>query len=195
MKIKVNSLTKVLITSLLIIGSTNTVYASQWNQNSTGWWYQCDNGSYYKNEWQWINGKCYYFDTKGYMLSDTITPDGYTVNKDGEWVINGVIQKQQANYDKWIGKYISEDDQSITVTGADSNGINLTYYGYSEDGWYTHEYTFSYVNEEKTKAVHKYDNGYHVFSTYYTLTDDGIKVEVSPAGGWEEGFYSRKKSL
>lgn len=36
--------------------------------------------------------ECYYFDGNGYMLANTTTPDGYTVNADGAWTVNGVVQ-------------------------------------------------------------------------------------------------------
>lgn len=62
------------------------VFAGEWRQDSTGWWYQNDNGSYVKNAWKEVNGKWYYFNEGGYMLSNTTTPDGYLVNESGEWV-------------------------------------------------------------------------------------------------------------
>lgn len=39
----------------------------QWKKNSVGWWYQNSDGTYPKNQWQGVNGKSYYFDSKGYM--------------------------------------------------------------------------------------------------------------------------------
>ena len=41
--------------------------------------------------WQWIDGKCYYFDNLsaenyGQMHTEGRTPDGYSVNADGQWV-------------------------------------------------------------------------------------------------------------
>lgn len=76
------------------------VSAAVWQQDDTGWWYQEDNGSYPVNTWKWIDGnndgvaECYYFNEKGYMLSNTTTPDGYQVNASGAWVVNGVVQTQ-----------------------------------------------------------------------------------------------------
>ncbi|MGE9893378.1 hypothetical protein ACQRAF_14075 [Lachnospiraceae bacterium SGI.240] len=29
---------------------------AQWKQNTTGWWYQNADGSYPRNQWQYING-------------------------------------------------------------------------------------------------------------------------------------------
>ena len=46
-------------------------------------------------EWQWLDGnedgiaECYAFDREGWMYADTATPDGYTVNTDGAWAVNG----------------------------------------------------------------------------------------------------------
>lgn len=62
-----------------------TSYA-QWCQNENGWWYSYTDGSYPVNTWKEIDGKYYYFDGNGYMLSNTITPDGYTVGSDGAWI-------------------------------------------------------------------------------------------------------------
>lgn len=77
-----------------------TAFAGQWNSDSRGWWYQNDDGSFTANSWQWIDGnsdgiaECYYFDENGYMLSNTTTPDGQTVDSNGAWVIDGILQTQ-----------------------------------------------------------------------------------------------------
>lgn len=50
------------------------------------------------SKWQWIDGnndgiaESYYFNHEGYLYVDTITPDGYQVDKIGAWIIDGVIQ-------------------------------------------------------------------------------------------------------
>ena len=48
--------------------------------------------------WQWIDGNCYYLDTQGQnegaLYRNTTTPDGFTVDAEGRWVVNGVVQKQ-----------------------------------------------------------------------------------------------------
>ena len=82
----------------MVVGSNMTVFAAGWQQNATGWWWQNDDGSWPANSWQWLDGngdgvaECYYFDGNGYMLANTTTPDGYTVNADGAWTVNGVVQ-------------------------------------------------------------------------------------------------------
>lgn len=75
---------------------------------SSGWWYATNenNTTWYsapegqKTAWFWLDGnqdgiaECYCFNDSGWMYADTVTPDGYTVNKDGAWVINGEVQKK-----------------------------------------------------------------------------------------------------
>lgn len=78
-------------------------FAAGWQHNDTGWWYGTneDNTMWYASGWQWIDGdgdgvaECYYFDTKGYMMAGTSTPDGYTVNADGAWVHDGSVQTKK----------------------------------------------------------------------------------------------------
>ena len=89
-----------LMAMAMVVGSNMTVFASGWQQNTTGWWWQNNDGSWPANSWQWLDGngdgvaECYYFDGNGYMLANTTTPDGYTVNADGAWTVNGEIQTQ-----------------------------------------------------------------------------------------------------
>lgn len=88
------------ITTAVSVSFTAISYAGQWKQDTTGSWWQEDNGSYPVNTWSWIDGnqdgvsECYYFDGSGYRLTNTVTPDGYQVNGDGAWVVNGVVQTQ-----------------------------------------------------------------------------------------------------
>lgn len=63
-----------------------TALAGEWKQDSKGWWYQNNDESYPVNCWQEINGKQYYFNDSGYLLTNTTTPDGKQVNSNGELV-------------------------------------------------------------------------------------------------------------
>ena len=44
--------------------------------------------------WMETVAECYYFDGNGYMAANTTTPDGYTVDGSGAWVVDGVVQTQ-----------------------------------------------------------------------------------------------------
>ena len=83
-------------TALLSMLASSTVFAGQWKQEGSTWKYQNDDGSYVTNNWQWIDGKSYCFDSNGNMYANTTTPDGYTVNADGQWTVDGVVQNQNA---------------------------------------------------------------------------------------------------
>ena len=102
--------------------TTNTAGSfKEWVQDAKGWWVRLNNGSwpasvwqryswnggqywyyfgadgYVMSGWQWINGKCYYLEPAagknfGHMYENTTTPDGYTVNANGEWTVNGAVQ-------------------------------------------------------------------------------------------------------
>ena len=112
-------LKKVLFATMLISCSMSMpVMAGTW-QTGTGanqgkWWYDNGNGSYTNNGWQWIDGngdgiaESYYFDNNGWLLTNTTTPDGYTVNADGAWVENGMVQSQ---------KVMSDNDSTQDIAG------------------------------------------------------------------------------
>ena len=92
---------RIFTTALFMSVSMNQItFAGQWKSDNNGWWYQNDDGSYPTNTWQWIDGngdgisESYYFNENGYMLANTVTPDNYTVNADGAWTVNGVVQTQ-----------------------------------------------------------------------------------------------------
>lgn len=44
--------------------------------------------------WAWIDGYCYYFTNKNMRdkITNGTTPDGYTVDEQGRWMVNGVVQ-------------------------------------------------------------------------------------------------------
>ncbi len=71
-----------------------------WQKNETGWWYGTNAAgtTWYHDGWQWIDGykdgfsECFYFTPNGYIVTNGKTPDGYDVNADGQWSINGVVQ-------------------------------------------------------------------------------------------------------
>lgn len=93
----------------------------------------------------------------------------------------------------WIGTYVAEDEQEITVSSADDSGIVLTFIGYSEEGPYTDTQLLAYANPDKTKVIYsEYYDGVIVQERIYTLTETGIQVETVPGGGWADGFYARR---
>lgn len=75
---------KLLIGAAVLSSTISTAaFAGEWKQDNNGWWYENDNGSYSVNCWQEINGKQYFFNESGYILTNTTAPDGRQVGADG----------------------------------------------------------------------------------------------------------------
>lgn len=61
---------------------SQTGASSEWKQNSTGWWYK--EGSSWATGWRLIDGNWYYFNSDGYMVTNT-SVGGYYLNENGVW--------------------------------------------------------------------------------------------------------------
>ncbi len=117
---------------ILLVLLTFPVFAAQgrWQQEpySGRWRWQTADGYYYSSCWQWLDGngdgicECYYFDPEGYCLQGTQTPDGYYVNADGAWTVNGTVQTRTSAELKAIASYsgyegvFGDDHGDVTVT-------------------------------------------------------------------------------
>ena len=66
-------------------GTCTYKYKATWRNDGKSWWYGDSSGWYAKNGWQQIDGKWYYFDAKGYIVTGTRTIGGktYTFNDEG----------------------------------------------------------------------------------------------------------------
>ena len=94
-----------LTTGLLSLSAAFPAMAGTWKNgagdNAARWWYDNGDNTWASNGWRWIDGnqdgisECYYFDAEGWLLTSTTTPDGYTVNADGAWTVNGIAQTRQ----------------------------------------------------------------------------------------------------
>lgn len=162
--------------ALMTAGSGMTVFAGQWQSDTNGWWWQNDDGSYPVGSWQWLDGnndgtaECYYFDGNGYMLANTITPDGYSVDGNGAWVVNGVIQTQTSSVQAQTGE---------TQTGV-----------YTDD--YSGTYAVPYFEMDGSKTYHDvvitYDAGSN--SILYNDTAAGYTATYTYFGTGLNGWTS-----
>ena len=115
--------TRLLLTVLSLSAAlSSTALAGTWQSDSTGWWYQNDDGTYPANTWQWIDGngdgisENYYFDADGYCLTGTTTPDSSTVNADGALTINGIVQTQDTPAKTSVPQPAQTEAESLPVT-------------------------------------------------------------------------------
>lgn len=94
-----------LVASVVLVGSVLTLNPiranAEWKQDNHGWWFSeiriNEYGVNWAIGWREINYKWYYFGQDGYMLHDTITPDGYQVGSDGAWITNRPTYSSNSN--------------------------------------------------------------------------------------------------
>lgn len=116
---------------MMLVMFSMTAFAAGWTNgqgaDSGRWWYDIGDGTYYAGteagpSWQWLDGngdgvaECYAFDQTGWMFADTQTPDGYTVNADGAWTENGIVQTRNTTSAAAV--------QNVT----DGTGVLITYF-------------------------------------------------------------------
>ena len=107
------------LAAAISLGSAMTSFAG-WQSDANGYWWQNDDGTYPTNTWQWLDGngdgvaECYYFDGNGYMLANTTTPDGYQVNIDGAWTVNGVVQTQRTQQNQPVNTSAPTSEEIMT---------------------------------------------------------------------------------
>ena len=164
---------------------TAFAHTGVWQQDGTGWWWQRQNGNYPTNQWVWIDGnadnivECYYFGPDGYMLANTTTPDGYTVDANGAWTVNGVVQSR-AMQPLTDDNYIPGQD----VTGAVTDPNATAQITVNEEIWnaITENRNFASMPFTQTtvgEAVNQYGTYYYV---KYNNTDLKLGVRNSDSG-------------
>lgn len=92
-----------LVTAALAISASMTAFAAGWTQDTNGWSYQRDNGSWVGCGWftDPADGAIYYIDPDGYMMTDThiegfrLGPDGRRVEKTAEEIQKEAEKKQR----------------------------------------------------------------------------------------------------
>lgn len=74
------------------------------------------------SQWAWIDGYCYLFDADGKMYANCITPDGYVVNADGRWTVDGVVQFEAGKGIITTGPMANSQTASSGTSGTRSSG-------------------------------------------------------------------------
>ncbi len=167
--------------------------AGQWKQNDTGWWWERTGGWYPTNTWLWIDGnndgkaECYYFDNSGYMLANTVTPDGYTVNTDGTWTENGVVQTQLTNSN--LHEVGAVNGTNATATnGAIMDGKSWPQMAFDETLWRA---ATEWPNGFELLQGDKTVIGQHALGLTYAMQYNGqtISINNSTASNTVAGYY------
>lgn len=86
-------------------GASGQTGAAGWYHDGTGWRYRMSNGYDASDLWVWSDlnndgiSELYYFqhsDRGGYLLTNGVSPEGYTVNAEGARMVNGTVLTQPA---------------------------------------------------------------------------------------------------
>ena len=101
---------------LLALSVPAVAYGAGWVSSAEGYRWQNNDGTFATNEWRWIDSdsdghaECYYFGGDSVLLVNTVTPDGSSVDENGAWNINGIVQKKEGIIDEnaWISQHRSE---------------------------------------------------------------------------------------
>ena len=139
-----------------------------WQHDDTGWrWLRFPN-MYYIDQWKWIDSdadgiaECYYFGPRGYIYTNTTTPDGYIVDQDGKWVVDGIVQSKEM---------VPGVDDVISTTAPDvSNAVR--------DPNAVAQIT---TNDEVWNARGNWDSMYPFDMAYATPLEEGFRLG--------DGFY------
>ena len=80
---------------------------NQWVLSGNRWWYCHEDGSYTKSDWEKIDGKKYYFDEAGWMVTgwQLIEKHWYYFYDQGEMAAN-----------TWVGNYYMKSDGKMAVS-------------------------------------------------------------------------------
>ena len=103
-----------ILAGVMISAFSIPAFAGSWQSDSTGWWWQNDDGSYPANSWQQLDGnsdgtaECYYFDGTGV------------------WIVNGVVQTQKA--DTQTGQTTENEAQNSVYTDDYSGTYAVPYF-------------------------------------------------------------------
>lgn len=187
-----------LIAAIMAMAIATTSFAAGWQRNPNGWWWQNQDGSWPANCWQWLDGnndgiaECYYFDGNGYLLVNTVTPDGYQVNGDGAWVLNNVVQTKQVGPNGTVApSYSSSSSYQAVRDGWYWDGPYMKYRlngKYLKNTWRTIGGDKYYFDSEGYAVT-----GFHTINgkTYYFNGDGTLRIRSFSRNGY---YYVVPKS-
>ncbi len=162
---------------IIMAASSITAYAGQWKQDNIGYWYQDNDGSYPVNSWRWIDGnndgiaECYYFNNNGYLSVNTVTPDGFQVDKDGAWIINGLIQRKLVEIESNI--FTDYNNSANIMEGTYIMNLLTEYSGYVDKltNYITIIHRLDFING---KYFADFDDYEDYFRDFYIWADEII---------------------
>lgn len=168
----------------------------RWILSGNRWWYRHGDGSYTRSDWEKIDGKYYYFDNAGWMVTGWKLIEGkwYYMNGSGVKITNAWIGNYYVDgsgvmaTDTWIGNYYV-DENGVWVPGKQKD---VGWIQSGEKWWYRHsDGSYTVSNWEKINGQWYYfDSAGWMVTGWIVLGDSWYYMEASGAmhKGWlEEG--------
>lgn len=143
--------------------------SGSWIKASNGkWWYKHSDGTYTKNDWEYIDGKWYHFESNGYMQTGWLKVDGYWYHLDYDTGAMAIGWKYIN------GEYYYFNSSGIRQVGWLKDG-NYWYHldyetGIMAIGWKYINGEYYYFNSSGIRQVGWLKDG----SYWYYLNSDGI---------------------
>lgn len=126
-----------ILAGVLSLSLTVPVFAGSWQLDANGYWYQNDDHSYPANTWQWIDSnndgiaESYFFNENGYLLVNTTTPDGFTVDANGAWIVDGIVQTKTISVPASAASTQTQNQNTSASAGSHTGVSSSPYDGYT----------------------------------------------------------------
>ena len=167
--------------------------SGKWIQTNKKWWYKHTDGSYTRNDFEYIDGHWYYFDSKGYIITGwkQVVSNWYYFTGSGimassQWMGSYYFEESGAMAtNKWIGKY---------YVGANGLYRPAKWIQQNNRWWYRHQdgsYTKNNFEQIDGKWYYFDSNGYmitgwkQVGSNWYYFTNTGAMA----SNQWIGNYY------
>lgn len=166
----------------------------KWLKNSKGWWYRYDTSGWACGIFASENGKIYYFNDAGYMVTgwQTLNYSGndYMILEGGDiyFASNGAMQFR---WSKIGGKWYYFNKSGVMKTGWLKSGSNWYYLkssGAMVTGWYQVGSKWYYFNSSGVMQANKWVGNYYLTSSGAMATNTWIgNYYVGADGKWVKG--------
>ncbi len=174
-----------------------SLYDGQWCVEDNGYWFKLNpEGSVFlANTWYWIKDsdgviRCYYFDQNGWLVTNQ-TVGEYTLNDQGQWVVDGVVQTKSDAETDFATHTVLEAKTTTTAAAAAPTATATTtgkksgkYYKSSGAGDNPANATFTQAYENSSIAGGTVTNNWANF----TMTFSGVNP-ISENSGSGTDFY------
>lgn len=164
------------LTAALTLATGMTAFAGSWQQDTNGWYYLHDNGSWQGCGWftDPEDNSIYYLDPDGYMMSGTKV-EGYKLGDDGRRIekTEEDIQKEKERKERIASKPSPAKEQAAADLAADAAKTGITSVTTSRLSYQAEMKAFMdkyYINAKKSLTENESQN------TASSVTEDNLEI-------------------